>query len=91
MAEWQGRKGRPWRRVIEQLKRISNVCWICGHPIDLSLPAEDPMSFTADKLIPRSLGGPPTLDNARPAHRRCNSKRGNNIDFKPPLRTSRAW
>lgn len=81
--------GRPWRRVTEQLKEISTTCWLCGYAIDLDLPATHRLSFTADHIIPRSLGGPDTLENARPAHRGCNSSRG----ARPPavLPTSRRW
>lgn len=91
MARWQGRKGRPWKRLVEQLKALSNVCHLCGHPIDTDLPATHPLSFTADHIAPRSLGGAASLDNLRPAHRRCNSQRGNRADWRPPMRTSRAW
>ncbi|RKT82730.1 HNH endonuclease [Saccharopolyspora antimicrobica] len=91
MARWQGRKGRPWRRVIAQLKATNRTCWLCGHAIDVDLPVTHPLSFTADHIAPRSRGGAPTLDNVRPAHRRCNSQRGAKVDFRPPLRTSRPW
>lgn len=91
MARWQGRKGRPWARIVRQLKQTSNVCWLCGHPIDLALPATDPWSFTADHVAPRSAGGAASLANVRPAHRRCNSRRGDRADWRPPMRTSRTW
>ncbi|MGI8313327.1 HNH endonuclease [Saccharopolyspora hattusasensis] len=85
------RTGRPWKRVVQQLKALSNICWICGKQINLDLPPNHRMSFTADHIVPLSLGGSNTLDNARPAHRSCNSKRSNRIDYIPPSVTSRDW
>jgi 5-methylcytosine-specific restriction endonuclease McrA len=85
-----------WRLACAQLRGLCEqagrcVCAICGHPINLLLHHEHPMSFTVDHIIPRSLGGPDTLDNARPAHRRCNSQRGADVTYQPALKTSRAW
>ena len=53
-------------------------CWICGLPIDYSLPPGDPLSFEVDELVPVSKGGAP-LDpsNVAAAHRCCNGWRGN--------------
>ncbi|WP_309095297.1 HNH endonuclease, partial [Streptomyces sp.] len=50
-------------------------------------------AFTLDHAIPLSLGGD-LLDpaNARSAHRRCNSARGNRItQTLPQARASRRW
>src|SRR5690606_11073106 len=91
VAKWQGRKGRPWRRIVAQLKTTDRTCWLCHHPIDIDLPVTHPLSYTVDHVVPRSRGGAPTLDNARPAHRRCNSRRGNRAPRAEPMRTSRAW
>ncbi|MFJ8913417.1 HNH endonuclease signature motif containing protein [Amycolatopsis sp. NPDC102389] len=86
--------GRPWRRVTAQLRELAAAsgaaCGLCGHRIDLDLPAEHKMSFTADHIVPRSKGGQDTLDNARPAHRTCNSSRGNRA-HEAPMPTSRRW
>ncbi|MFF2475095.1 HNH endonuclease [Streptomyces sp. NPDC058066] len=51
-----------------------------------------PLAFTLDHLVPLSLGGD-LLDpaNARSAHRRCNSARGNRATVKQPQRGSRRW
>ncbi|MEV5538488.1 HNH endonuclease signature motif containing protein [Saccharopolyspora shandongensis] len=91
MAKWQGRKGRPWRRVVAQLRATDHTCWLCGHSIDADLPPTHPLSYTVDHVVPRSKGGAPTLDNAKPAHRRCNSRRGNGQARPDVMRTSRAW
>jgi 5-methylcytosine-specific restriction endonuclease McrA len=86
----QGRRGRPWRRLTQQLKAMGQPCWLCGQHIDTTLPRTHPMSWTADHVVPRSKGGAPTLDNIRACHRSCNSKRGNKTKW-PTLRTSREW
>lgn len=57
------------------LKRARAACYICGLPIDYDLPWLDPGAFEAEHVIPLSKGGPDTLANKRPAHRRCNSKK----------------
>lgn len=92
MPRSKGRTGRPWRRAAAKVKASSNVCWICGHQIDLLLPAKDPMSFTVDHVVPVSRGGPlRDVRYLRPAHRRCNSRRGNRVTFVALPPTSRRW
>lgn len=94
MARHAGRAGRPWRRtaatIRAQVRDLGKPCGLCGHPIDLNLPATHPMSFTVEHMDPLSLGGAPRdLSRLCPAHRSCNSRRGN----RPiqPAATSRAW
>lgn len=52
----------------EVFARFGDVCWLCGRP----------GADSVDHLLPKSQY--PQLmfvvDNMRPAHRRCNSKRG---------------
>jgi 5-methylcytosine-specific restriction endonuclease McrA len=73
------------------MKAAGAPCWLCGHNIDPTLDAKHAMSFTLDHLIPLSKGGD-LLDpaNARAAHRRCNSARGNRPGL-PQQRASRRW
>lgn len=54
--------------------RTGEPCWICGQPIDLTLPARHAMAFTADHVEPLARGGA-VCGEIRPAHRRCNSRR----------------
>lgn len=54
------------RLVAATLAEYGTTCHLCG--------AEGATS--ADHLIPRSRGGPDTLDNLRPAHLSCNKRRG---------------
>ncbi|MEU0109522.1 HNH endonuclease [Streptomyces sp. NPDC006251] len=89
------RNGRPYRRLCAQQRALGLPCWRCGHPIDYSLTGyaaqRSRWAFTLDHAIPLSLGGD-LLDpaNARSAHRRCNSARGNRIS-QPQPQASRRW
>ncbi|MGW3427505.1 HNH endonuclease [Streptomyces melanosporofaciens] len=85
------RNGRPYRRLCAAVKAQGLPCWICGHWIDPGLDARDPWSWTLDHAVPLSKGGS-LLDpaNARSAHRRCNSARGNRLTIPQP-RASRRW
>lgn len=86
------RNGRPYRRLVAAQKAMRHPCWLCGHSINPSLDARHPLSFTLDHLVPLSRGGS-LLDpaNARSAHRRCNSRRGNRTEHKPPQPTAQNW
>ncbi|MFJ1581569.1 HNH endonuclease [Streptomyces sp. NPDC088182] len=89
------RNGRPYRRLTAQQRSLGLPCWLCGHNIDYGirgpLAGKHPAAFTLDHLVPLSRGGD-LLDpaNARSAHRRCNSARGNRTSIKQP-RASRRW
>ena len=51
-------------------------CWVCGLPIDRSLPNLHPCQGVVDEVVPVSQGGSPfDLSNCRAAHRCCNSWR----------------
>lgn len=51
-------------------------CWICGEPIDYTLPHTNPMSYVVDHKVPLARGGTDTLDNKAAAHRQCNRDKG---------------
>lgn len=83
------------RKVVERWRSMGLPCAICGRPIDYSLgmvvdprtgkARPHPMSFVVDEIVPVSKGGSPyTMDNTRPAHWICNSKRGNGTRHKAP-------
>ena len=69
-------------------------CYLCGEPIDYTLPYLHPMSFVVDHIIPlarakddahrRQLD---TLANKAAAHRECNSKKRAR-DYAPIIRRS---
>lgn len=72
-----GRSSRPWRRLLPLvLTTYGTTCHLCLLPIRLDLPAKHPDGPSADHIIPVKRGGLDTLDNLRPAHRRCNYSRG---------------
>ncbi|MEU4348295.1 HNH endonuclease [Streptomyces sp. NPDC023838] len=89
------RNGRPYRRLCIRQRALGLPCWICGHniPYEITGPeaSRHPLAFTLDHLVPLSRGGD-LLDpaNARSAHRRCNSARGNRTTIKQ-ARASRRW
>lgn len=62
------RQGKASMQVTQLvLATYGTTCHLCGQP----------GATTRDHLIPYSHGGTDDLHNLRPAHRRCNSKRGN--------------
>lgn len=80
--------GSKRSKLIAIAKSRGEPCWICGRPIDLSLPPGHPMSFELDEFHPvsrwREFGYQSAracaLDpgNARlSTHRVCNCWRGN--------------
>lgn len=55
-------------------QRDGGICGICGEEADHS-------NWDADHVVPRSQGGPATLENFRVAHPTCNKKRGNELQW----------
>ncbi|MGW4050808.1 HNH endonuclease [Streptomyces sp. NPDC004779] len=90
------RNGRPYRDLCVWQRALGLPCWICGREINYRLRGLDAQrsrwAFTLDHLVPLSRGGD-LLDraNARSAHRRCNSSRGNRTGATAPPRVSRRW
>lgn len=84
--------GRYHRRLLrEVLAGKGTVCHLCRRPGADSI----------DHLIPHSAGGAYTYDNLMPAHRVCNSMRGDMplaewftrhpVNRRPPAAPSREW
>lgn len=70
MPVWAGRYAKRMTRLT--LDVYGSRCHLC----------EKPGATTADHLVPRSLGGSDAIENLRPAHKLCNSRRGNrSIDW----------
>lgn len=91
MPDRHGRDQRGYRRKAARLKRQGGDCWICKQPIDPTLDWRHPMAFTADHVQPLSQGGD-LYGETRPAHRSCNSSRGDGTrPTRQPLKTSRDW
>lgn len=54
-----------------------DTCYICGRPVDKSLPWPHPWCKTVDETIPVCRGGDPLdWDNVRLAHNWCNRLKG---------------
>ncbi|MGX9887337.1 HNH endonuclease [Streptomyces sp. NPDC002276] len=81
------RNGRPYRELCKQQKALGLPCWICGYNIPTEVDGRrHPMAFTLDHYEPLTKGGSLLHPaNARSAHRRCNSARGN----RPTVKASR--
>ncbi len=85
-------KRRWWNRVARERKRLERdpslaVCWLCGGDIEMELPYTHPRAFTLDHVVPLAAGGD-MYGETRPAHRECNSSRGDGRrkkDQKPTL------
>nr|WP_324252316.1 HNH endonuclease [Actinomyces urogenitalis] len=98
VPERAGRDNREYRRRAHALKRRvarENLpCWLCGRRINTALPASHPMAFTADHVRPLKDGGA-LLGALKPAHRSCNSRRGNasaaTMKIFKPLRLNERW
>ncbi|MGH3097881.1 MAG: HNH endonuclease [Streptosporangiales bacterium] len=87
-----GRIGQPWLRITADIRARRHPCWLCGQPIDYTLPATHPLSFTVDHEIP--LTAAPWLahdrSNLKAAHRRCNGRKGDGSRRdRTPQRSSR--
>jgi len=94
--------GHRRRQVSARVYAEEHLCWICGQPVDKTLPylgpdgKPNPWAKTVDEVIPVTRGGSPIKrDNCRLAHRRCNIRRGDGTKKqpKPPTKliTSRQW
>lgn len=68
--------GHRRRMVRARVLGSGRPCWICGLPIDPSLPNLDPCQGVVDEALPVSQGGSPYQGaNCLPAHRCCNAWR----------------
>lgn len=90
VAARQARKTRAWQRARAHVVATQTVCWICGRPVDKTLPGRHPLGPSADHVHPLGRGGP-LLDpaNLRLAHLRCNSSKKDRVIVRQT--TSRNW
>ena len=78
-----------YRKNRALVMKMSNVCGICGRPIDPELKFPDPMSASLDHIVPISLGGHPyAQSNMQVAHLICNRTKGAKLqtDSRPDPR-----
>ncbi|QPE04115.1 HNH endonuclease [Microbacterium schleiferi] len=66
------------RELREVWRRNNAPCWICGQPIDYSLPFGDKEALELDHVKPRKTHPHLLLvpSNCRPSHSRCNRAKG---------------
>ena len=87
-----GRSGAAYERLKRQVWREERVCWLCGKPVDKSLPHTSRWSKSLDHVLPLHRGGAMLArSNARLAHRTCNVSRGNVTRKHGARRQSRDW
>lgn len=75
------------KKRAECLAPDNLVCALCHQPIDKTLEWPDPMSATADHIIPVARGGR-NDGQLQPAHKLCNEKKRSGDNF---VQTSRDW
>ena len=65
-----------WRRAREAVLARESICYLCGRPVDKSLPGSSPMGPTVDHLEARANGGSLyDISNLHLAHQICNSRK----------------
>ena len=92
MVGSNGRGDARYKKQNARLKRTTApICHLCGQAINLALPWPNPMSWSADHVVPLALGG--DLYGERvPAHLSCNSARGPApLPPQPADQTTEAW
>ncbi len=64
----------------KRIMQTENTCGICGHEVDFSLKAPNPLSPVIDHIIPISKGGHPSdLRNLQLAHWHCNRQKSDKL------------
>ncbi len=79
------------RRIIRGRRE---PCALCHAPIDYTLRSPHPESFEVDHKVSLHAGGPDTIDNKQPAHRRCNRAKSSGTGLPvpvPAVATRRRW
>ena len=71
---WSRTSHRAYRRNRKRVLRNSTICAICGEPLNPNVQWPDPMSITADHIIPIADGGD-NLGPLRAVQNRCNQRR----------------
>lgn len=88
--------GHRRRKVRARVLREEDICYLCGEPVDKTLPPYLPGSPEVHEIEAVSLGGSPfDRANCRLTHRSCNVKHGNGTRPaapKPePVVSTRRW
>lgn len=91
--------GTARRKVRATVLREESDCWLCGLPVDKTLPPHQDGSPEVDEVIAVSDGGDPLdRNNCRLSHRKCNHARGQKQRVKlkqqrtlPAFTSPRSW
>lgn len=95
-SQYAGRSTRRYKSLRAEFKRKCSAndspCWLCGRPIDYTLPSNHPDGFNLDHAIPKAERNDLAEDpaNFRPSHKVCNERRGAGapkIDIGAPSET----
>jgi 5-methylcytosine-specific restriction endonuclease McrA len=87
---WQRRRAQKLMAPYEVFQhreiyeRDGWICGLCNRPVDPALQYPDPWSATLDHIIPLSpvYRGTHTRDNVQLAHKDCNERKGDRLDWK---------
>lgn len=72
-----GSQNKSKRKAMEKaFKRQKGRCALCNEQMKLNFNAQDPLSATADHILPKSMGGA-IQNNIQAVHKFCNELRGN--------------
>lgn len=68
-------------------------CHWCHEPIDYQAHHLGPLAFQVDHVHPIAQGGPDTLDNKVPSHRKCNRAKSDKVNYQPGVTfvSDRRW
>ena len=72
-------RSRRWNHEHRRGYSVAAILELYGDKCHLCSKEILPEHFSVDHVIPLSLGGSDELSNLRPAHRSCNSSKGNRI------------
>lgn len=75
-------RSRRWNHEHRRGYSVSAILEVYGTKCHLCGDGILPKHFSIDHVIPLSLGGNDDFSNLRPAHRSCNSSKGNRITIK---------
>jgi 5-methylcytosine-specific restriction endonuclease McrA len=79
--EWI-RRGGSDLNVAQIADRDGHTCGICGGPVDMHVPGLFGPSI--DHVVPVSRGGSNEADNLQLAHRICNIRKRDRLDYTAP-------
>ena len=77
---WAYRNNRARRKKTDQ--ETYAPCYLCLEPFDWSLPGNDSGVWSAEHLVPVSMGGSDAYDNIVGTHKLCNIVRGTQPIYK---------